>query len=283
MCPGSPQEGMIHPTGDGGGEPGVAPRHCRDLCWLGRVNTMSIPEKAIPEETIEAVARSLYKETNRYGFRQGDYLRLVNQLLDLSMRNADSDPQVRRHRVVYRSPTPLRLPLEREDTRIREFDASRDKALFEKWIADSHGRYFLLSSITAKTPDVDHVIESEDNILGVITLADATPIGMMAFLDYDRSQRKAELRKLIGEAEYRGRGFAKKATQLWIHYGITGLGLEKICLNTLDTNFRNIRLNEELGFKVEGILRKECYFDGEYHDILRMALLSEWVEPNSES
>ncbi|HSD52135.1 MAG TPA: GNAT family N-acetyltransferase, partial [Candidatus Methylomirabilis sp.] len=226
---------------------------------------MGSPEKAIPEETIEAVARSLYKETNRYGFRQGDYLRLVNQLLDLSMRNADADPEVRRHQVVYGSPTPLRLPLEREDIRIREFDVSSDKTLFEKWIADNHGRYFLLSSMTAKTPDADQVIESEDNILGVITLSDATPIGMMAFLDYDRSQRKAELRKLIGEAEYRGRGFAKKATQLWIHYGIAGLGLKKICLNTLDTNFRNIRLNEELGFRVEGILRKECYFDGEYH------------------
>jgi hypothetical protein len=57
--------------------------------------------------------------------------------------------------------------------------------------------------------------------------------------------------------------------------GIAGLGLKKIYLNTLETDVRNIRLNEELGFKVEGILRNECFFDGEYHDILRMALLVE--------
>jgi RimJ/RimL family protein N-acetyltransferase len=244
---------------------------------------MGIPEKAIPEETIEAVARSLYKETHRYGFGQGDYLRLVNQLLDLSMRNAEPDPQVKRDRVIYHSPAPLRMPLEGEDIRIRGFEAARDRAAFEKWIGDTHGRYFLLSSVTAKTLDVEQLIGSQENILGVITLADATPIGMMAFLDFDRDQRKAELRKLIGEVQYRARGFAKKATQLWIGYGIFCLGLKKIYLNTLDTNFRNIRLNEELGFKVEGILRKECYFDGEFHDILRMALLSEWVVAAPES
>jgi len=236
---------------------------------------MSVTGKAIPEKTIEAVARSLYKETCHYGFRQIDYLRFASQLLDMAMRNGDKHEQLTREPIVYHSPESLRMPLEGEDIRIREFEAPKDRALFSKWVEDRNGRYFLLSSITAKTLNIDEVIESEQNILGMITLADATPIGMMAFLDYDRCQHKAELRKLIGEVQYRGRGFAKKATYLWIRYGISNLGLKKIYLNTLDTNFRNIRLNEELGFKVEGILRNENYFDGKYHDILRMSLLSE--------
>ena len=46
-------------------------------------------------------------------------------------------------------------------------------------------------------------------------------------------------------------------------------------LSTLETDLRNVQLNEQLGFKVEGILRNECWFDGAYHDILRMALLVE--------
>jgi diamine N-acetyltransferase len=132
-----------------------------------------------------------------------------------------------------------------------------------------------LSSITAKTLDIDQVLRSDQNLLGVITLPDATPIGLMAFLDLDRWQRKAELRKLVGEQQYRGRGFARQATTLWIHYGLHGLGLRKIYLNTLQTNIRNIRLNEALGFHVEGILRKEFYLDGEHHDVLRMALFKE--------
>jgi len=174
---------------------------------------------------------------------------------------------------------PPQMPLDGRRLRIREFDSAADRELFASWLKDEHGKFFLLSSVTAKTLDLDQVLRSDQNIFGVIMLPDATPIGMMAFLDVDRWQQKAELRKLIGEPRYRGRGFARYATTLWIHYGLYGLGLNKIYLNTLQTNIRNIRLNEALGFRVEGILRKEFFIDGEHHDVLRMALLKEWRTP----
>ncbi len=139
-------------------------------------------------------------------------------------------------------------------------------------MTDTRGRHFLLSRTTAEPVDL---LATDRNILGVITLGDGRPIGMTAFLDYDPVQKKAELRKLIGEPEHRGKGYGKQASALWIQYGIQNLGLRKIYLSTLETDLRNIRLNEELGFKVEGILRSECWFDGEYHDILRMAFLAE--------
>ena len=95
----------------------------------------------------------------------------------------------------------------------------------------------------------------------------------MAFLDHDFEQKKAELRKLIGNPAFRSKGYGKEATKLWIQYGISNLGLRKIYLNTLQTNVRNIRLNQELGFKVEGILRNECSIDGKLYDLLRMGLI----------
>jgi len=67
-------------------------------------------------------------------------------------------------------------------------------------------------------------------------------------------------------------GLAKEATKLWIEYRILALGLKKIYLNTLFTNVRNIRLNEDLGFQVEGILRNEIFFEGKHYDVLRMGL-----------
>jgi len=229
----------------------------------------------IPEVTIEAIARNLFKEAQRYGFHQMDYLRLVNYLLDLSGRTAERERQPDTEtNLPHRIMSP-QMPLNGNGIRIREFDAGRDRPLLARWLEDAYGRFFLLSSITAKTLDIDQVLRSDQNILGVIVLPDDTPIGMMAFLDVDRRQEKAELRKLIGEQRYRGRGFARQATALWIHYGLYGLGLKKIYLKTLQTNIRNIRLNEALGFRVEGILRKEFYVDGEHHDVLRMALLKE--------
>jgi len=108
-----------------------------------------------------------------------------------------------------------------------------------------------------------------------VTLMDDTPIGAVAFLNYDVMQFKAELRKLIGEPNMRGKGLGKEATRLWIRYGTETLDLKKIYLNTLDTNIRNIRLNEEIGFRVEGILRNEVFVDGKYKDLLRMGLWRE--------
>src|SRR4029079_4746463 len=98
------------------------------------------------------------------------------------------------------------------------------------------------------------------------------PVGCVAYLDHDGRQRRAELRKMIGDPALRGRGLGREATERWVGYGIGALGLRKIYLNTLATNIRNIKLNEELGFRVEGILRNEVLVDGEYRDVLRMGL-----------
>jgi RimJ/RimL family protein N-acetyltransferase len=46
-------------------------------------------------------------------------------------------------------------------------------------------------------------------------------------------------------------------------------------LNTINTNIRNVKLNEKLGFRVEGVLHNELYFDGEYHDVLRMGMVND--------
>ena len=94
----------------------------------------------------------------------------------------------------------------------------------------------------------------------------------MAFLDIDTVQRRAELRKLIGDDSERGKGYAEEATALWVAYGHERLGLEKIYLSTLQTHLRNIRLNESIGFRTEGVLRNEILLGNERHDVLRMGL-----------
>jgi RimJ/RimL family protein N-acetyltransferase len=59
---------------------------------------------------------------------------------------------------------------------------------------------------------------------------------------------------------------------MWIQYGIHGLGLEKIYVSTLQTQIANIKLNEKIGFQVEGLLTNEVLIDGERCDVLRMGL-----------
>jgi len=236
----------------------------------------------IPDLTIEALARGFCREAATYGFTQLDYVKFVNVVLDMSMRaNADAEdagtlpesPRKAADEAVGESVfKAAAFPLQGPNLVIREFDATHDLTLFDRWLADPGGRYFLLSRTTAQQEDICEVARSSTSILGIITLPDGRPIGSVAFLDYDPAQHKAELRKLIGEADQRGKGLAKEASMLWIRYGLGTLGLHKIYLSTLHTNSRNVRLNEELGFRTEGILRNEVLIDGVYHDVLRMGL-----------
>ena len=236
---------------------------------------MKTLEQKISDNSIEIVARSFFRESLAYGFKQEHYLRFVNLLIDLAMSNHKKAEVKQKSKNRLKDPKPISLPLQGNRVIIRAFEAPRDQPVFDKWLADEYGRHFLLSCMTAKKMTLDDLINKKSNIFSVICLIDKTPIGSVAFLNYDPLQQKAELRKLIGDPKMRGMGFAKEATQLWIQYGTTTLGLKKIYLNTLNTNIRNIKLNEELGFKVEGILRNEVFFDGKYHDVLRMGLLNE--------
>lgn len=234
--------------------------------------------KSIPIQTIQAVARSVYKETSNYGFGPVDTIRLINELMDLCSAASERDPEAAadalQNLTASRSGA-SELPIKSGRIVIREFDVEQDLSLLRGWLPDKYGRFFVLSCATAQETEIETLVGAPLNVLGIITLLDGTPIGAMAYLDYNKSQKRAELRKLIGVPEARGKGYAEEATRLWIDYGLSTLGLEKIYVSTLQTHIRNIRLNEVVGFKVEGLLQNEVCIDGDRYDVLRMGLSSE--------
>ena len=234
-------------------------------------------ESIIPDKTVEVLARGFFKESLEYGFKKVDYLRFVNALLDIAMSNSKRLETNGHHAdnfSVEKRKAAGDLPLHGERVTIRSFK-NKDKKFLRKWLQDESGRQFLLSRTTAQTIKIDNFASDKSCIIGIITNEHDKSIGAVAFCDINEQQRRAELRKMIGEPSERGKGYAKEATRLWIDYGAQFLKLKKIYLGTLNTNLSNIKLNEELGFQVEGILRNEVYFDDQYHDILRMGLLIE--------
>lgn len=228
----------------------------------------------ISETTIEALSRNFFKEAASYGFKYEHYLKFVNTLLDFALNGTRNEDSIKSKSIYDRNHKTIKsLPIISEKLSIRAYNPKIDKKKIKEWLNDDYGRYFLISLSSLQQINIDDVLNSKENILGVITLPGESPIGLVAFLHYDSIARKAELRKLIGVPELRGKGLGKEATKLWIDYGITGLELRKIYLNTVDTNIRNIKINEDLGFKVEGILRDEVLIDGIYHDVLRMGFI----------
>lgn len=223
---------------------------------------------------LNTISKAIVNETTKLGFKRTDYISLANDLLDLSMNKLAAEETKEKEEVISEN-TKLTFPLRGENIHLRLFNIKKDFDLVQEWLKDNTGQWFFLDRSSYRDKTSLQILEDERNIFGIITLPDKTPIGLMAFLDFDQVNHKAEMRKLIGEKIHRGKGFAKEATTLWIQYGIRNLDLKKIYLNTIENNIRNIAINKELGFHIEGLLRNEFLINNEYYDILRMAYIVE--------
>jgi RimJ/RimL family protein N-acetyltransferase len=224
--------------------------------------------------TVETISKTILDETAKWGFKPSDYMLLVNGLLDLSLtKPPHTESKEKTEEKSKRGK--LDFPLRGKQINVRIFDKNTDYQIVQDWLKDEAGRWFLLSRSSSSSKTLQELLEDKRNIFGIISLPDSTPIGLMGFLNYDQNNHKAEMRKLIGAEIHRGKGYAKEATMLWIQYGVNNLGLKKIYLNTIENNIRNVTLNKELGFQIEGILRKEFVINNEYYDVIRMGYIVE--------
>lgn len=98
-------------------------------------------------------------------------------------------------------------------------------------------------------------------------------IGLVSLHDIDRTVGQAALAKMIGNPEFRGKGVAHEATELILSYGFETLDLHRIYLRTLGGSLQNIKLNERLGFRFEGVLEDAAISEGRHADVILMAML----------
>jgi len=79
---------------------------------------------------------------------------------------------------------------------------------------------------------------------------------------------------LMGEPRHWGKGFAKEASLRIIDYCFNVQNLRKITLGVVAKNEAAVCLYKSLKFQIEGVCKKHGLYEGEYLDILRMALFN---------
>lgn len=105
------------------------------------------------------------------------------------------------------------------------------------------------------------------------------PVGEMAMLDIDHQNRHAIVRISLFDREFWGNGYGTEAMALLLNFGFEILNLHRVGLDVYSFNKRAIKSYEKLGFKREGIIRDELFYDREYHDSIIMGVLkSEFSE-----
>lgn len=66
--------------------------------------------------------------------------------------------------------------------------------------------------------------------------------------------------------DYRGNGYAVDAVRMLLKYGFWEQRYQKCNSVCFHTNEGSIRMHEKLGFVGEGRIRRNCFFNGAYHD-----------------
>lgn len=118
-----------------------------------------------------------------------------------------------------------------------------------------------------------HRNRNDEIIWVIVDRAEDICLGHVGFYGIDHRVRKAEFAILIGEKSCWGKGLGQSITQAMIDYGFDQLNLHRIELEVLANNARAIHIYEKLGFRREGIQRDAQFRDGQYIDVIFMALL----------
>ena len=95
---------------------------------------------------------------------------------------------------------------------------------------------------------------------------DGTPVGVIGLINIDTKKKKAEYYITLGEKNYKRKGISYEASKLLINYGFNNYNIEKIWLCVDDENIPAKRLYEKIGFKLEGVLKKDIFFKGKMID-----------------
>ncbi|MDN3647885.1 GNAT family protein [Reinekea marina] len=165
----------------------------------------------------------------------------------------------------------LRKPAQSEAQNLYELMVSD-----EKW-TEFNGPYFGYSR-----PSFEEFLSKTFNRLqeGMSALAieyENRLIGTVTFYWEDKNTRWLEAGIVIFDSTLWGLGIGKKALVPWVTHIFDTQELERVGMTTWSGNPRMISSAQNVGFTIEGTLRKVRYHDGVYYDSVKLGVTrDEW-------
>jgi UDP-4-amino-4,6-dideoxy-N-acetyl-beta-L-altrosamine N-acetyltransferase len=98
------------------------------------------------------------------------------------------------------------------------------------------------------------------------------PIGVVFLNHIHPVYRTGEFGITLADPEYRGKGLGKDALLTLLDYGFNELNLNRIWCEVYSNN-SSIKLYENIGFKIEGVLRQHIFKEGKFLDSIMMGML----------
>lgn len=103
-------------------------------------------------------------------------------------------------------------------------------------------------------------------------------IGGCSINQTDLKNRNCTIGIMIGDKACWSKGYGTDALNILVKFIFEELNMEKVKLSVFEFNERAKKCYEKIGFKEEGILKKEIYRNGKYYDEIIMAIFKEdWI------
>jgi RimJ/RimL family protein N-acetyltransferase len=157
-----------------------------------------------------------------------------------------------------------------------------DAPVLERWINDPGTRRFLQNCLPLNVSDEQEFLEKQRTDPTTVTLMivapDGTPIGTMGMGGISWKNGIGITGSMIGECNYRERGYGTDAKLALLQYAFNTLGLRKIKASVYDFNERSYRALLRCGYHEEGRLYSERFIDGAYRDEILMAVFRDSFE-----
>ncbi len=235
------------------------------------------------EQMLKLVTNSFYKELKIYGVDASDIVTVSVNLLDHITEDKKTDQKGSEYyndfftieKVVNRWDKDYTLSFNGVSLKQLQHQHIRPIA---KWLTNSDINQTFIG-LMPKEEDrlAQYLLDKPDIKYFAIYHNIEHFVGMIGAENIDPYFKKLEMKKMIGEHLFRGKGIGKSSTFLFLYYVFNIMKFNKVYIHSLDTNIGNININSKFGFGLEGILYGEVFINAEYRDVLRMGLLkSTW-------
>jgi len=163
-----------------------------------------------------------------------------------------------------------------EKVYLRPLERSDINAGWHDWINDHAIRENLDGVFPVNREELERYWESsappEAVMFAVCDKKTDQYIGNARLGEIDWVNRRCIYGRLIGNKDFRGKGYGTEALVLLLRYGFLKLGMNRIFSGAVITNEISIRSNEKVGMVREGILREALWKDGRFQDVVALAM-----------
>ncbi|EHI99611.1 GCN5-related N-acetyltransferase [Clostridium sp. DL-VIII] len=155
-----------------------------------------------------------------------------------------------------------------------------DFELFYLWIQSQKclGDFMDIDMVYKETflENFEKSTKNATRFYAIIEDKDGNPIGEINSIEVIGSNTTLEIGLLIAEESSRGKGIGIECIRLFVNYLFKTKNIMRIQYITRTDNMRMKAIGEKTGFKIEGILKKYKFVDGDFRDFYLMAITRDY-------